>query len=393
MPARLSLAVLAVLAAAALAAPAPASAAATLGQTGTGGGSCSAGSARAQVASAAPRYTVELYGVITQLRTAAPVAGVRLHVLRPRGGNAYAVLASAPVAAGSGIVAAPVRVPVQPGDVLGLSTSADLPNCLVPGGGSSDVTATGSSPGASDPEVTLAGTSGGRLNVAATLEPDADGDAHGDETQDRCPDDPTRTAQECSADLLVTQVPVEREVERDDVNVIAINVRNAGTSLARDVRVTAALPPGLQLLSATPSSGGCAQGSPLDCTLPAIPAGGTGQVVAVVRAVATGVKTLTTAADSSTPDPNPANNTAEVEFDVRPRRAVVQPGAFCRVPRLLGLSRTAARRALEAAGCRLGLTTRRRFPSGRYSRVKRQSIPARTRVATGTRVNVVLRAR
>lgn len=394
MSPRLALAALAALAAVSLAAPPFASAATTLGQTGTGGGSCPAGSARAQVASAAPRYTVDAPGVITELRTVAPAAGVRLHVLRPRGGNAYAVLASAPIPAGGGLVAAPVRVPVQPGDVLGLSTGAEpLPNCLVPGDGSGDVLAAGPSPGAGETGVTLASTAGGRLNLAATLEPDADADGYGDESQDLCPDDATRTAQACSADLLVTQLPVEDDVERDDVNVIAILVRNTGTSLARDVRVTAALPPGLQLVTASPSSGGCAPGAPLDCTLPSIRAGGTGQVLAVVRAVTTGTKTLTAAATSPTPDPNGGNNTSVIEFDVRARRSVVRPGSFCRVPRLTGLTRTSARRALEAAGCRLGTTSRRRFPSGGYLRVKRQSIPAFTRVATGTRVNVTLRGR
>ena len=234
---------------------------------------------------------------------------------------------------------------------------------------------------------------GAELLLSADVEPDADRDGFGDETQDRCPDDRTRTGQACSADLLVTQLPVENEVERDDVNVITILVRNNGSSLARDVRVTAPMPPGLQLVATTPSSGGCAAGAPLDCTLPSIPPGGAGSVLAVVRATSTGRKTVTATAASPTPDPNGDNNSSTLEFDVGPRRAVVQPGAFCRVPRLLGLTRTAARRALQAAGCRLGLTSRRRFRSGGFSRVKLQSIPTRVRVATGTRVNIVLRRR
>jgi uncharacterized repeat protein (TIGR01451 family) len=143
----------------------------------------------------------------------------------------------------------------------------------------------------------------GALNVAATLEPDGDSDGFGDETQDRCGDDPTRTTQPCSADLLVTQLPVETDIERDDVNVITIFVRNNGTSLARDVRVTAPLPPGLQLIAATPSSGTCAAGAPLDCTLPTIATGATGYVLAVVRATSTGDKAFTATAASRRPTP------------------------------------------------------------------------------------------
>ncbi len=383
-----------------LAVPASASAAVSLGQTARAGLGCDGNAAIAQTASGAPEYTVRIAGVITELRTEdVAVAGRRLHVFRPRGSNSYAVLASAPVTPGSGVVRVPVRVPVQPGDVLGLSTGPTPdphPNCQIPGSNAStrDVVAyRNTAPAPDSGEVTLTDADIGRLNVAATLEPDGDSDGFGDETQDQCGDDPTRTAQPCSADLLVTQLPVETDIERDDVNVITIFVRNNGTSLARDVRVTAPLPPGLQLVTATPSSGTCAAGAPLDCTLPTVATGATGYVLAVVRATSTGDKAFTATATSRTPDPNEANNSSTLQFDVKARRSVVSPGAFCRVPRLLGLSRTSARRALEAAGCRLGLTSRRRFRSGRVSRVKLQSIPARVRVATGTRVNITLRRR
>ena len=182
-------------------------------------------------------------------------------------------------------------------------------------------------------------------------------------------------------------------MERDDVNVITIAVRNNGSSIARDVRVVEPLPPGVQLVATSPSTGGCAGGAPVDCTFPAILPGATGTVLVVIRAVSTGEKTLTATASSPTPDPNGVNNAAELRFDVAARRTLVAPGTFCRVPRLTGLSRTAARSALEAAGCRLGRTSRKRYRSGRFSRVKVQSIPAGTRVETRTRVNITLRRR
>ena len=131
----------------------------------------------------------------------------------------------------------------------------------------------------------------------------------------------------------------------------------------------------------------------MDCTFPAILPGATTGVLVVVKTTSTGRKTLTANVSSPTPDPNGANNSASIEFDVNARRSVIAPGAFCRVPRLSGLTRTSARRALEAAGCRLGRTARKRFRTGRYSRVRLQSIPAGTRVATRTRVNITLRRR
>ena len=382
--------------AALLALPASAGAATSLGQTALGGAPCDAGAAFAQIAAGAPGYEVRTGGVITELRTEGVSGdGNKLHVLRPRGSDAYTVLGSAPVAANPGLVKAAVRIPVQPGDVLGMSTAATPdphPNCTLPGsGGAGNIITyrtTGPAPDAGD--VTLDNADAGRLNVAASLEPDADGDGFGDETQDRCPSDATRSSQDCSADLVVTLDPVERQLEREDVNVVVAAVRNNGTSPASNVRIRASFPSGLQLVAASPISGGCGGGTALDCTFPSIAPGTSALVLVVVRAVTVGSKQFEANVSSPTPDPNAANNTAEVTFEVEQRRAVTQPGAFCRVPRLLGLSRAAAKRALVAAGCRLGATLRQ-GPRVRM-RVRRQHIPAGVRVATGTRVGITLRS-
>jgi uncharacterized repeat protein (TIGR01451 family) len=386
--------------AATLAVPAAAPAAITLGQTAKGGDPCNANAVWAQVDASAPGYEVPSAGVITELRTE-DLQGddTKLQVFRPRGNGSYTVLGSAPVKAGTGIVAAKVRIAVQPGDTIGFSTATapdPHPNCTIPGSGNvSNVVAFRTGGQAPEKgEVTLDSGDVGRLNVAATLEGDNDGDGFGDETQDVCSDDATKTGQQpCSADVVVSQVAVETEVERDDVDVLTIFVRNNGTSIARNVRVTESMPPGVQLVATTPSAGGCAAGAPLDCTIPALIPGATASVFVVVKLVSTGGKSLTANAASPTPDPNGANNGATVEFDVAARRSVVAPGTFCRVPKLTGLSRTAARRALEAAGCRLGRTSRRRFRSGRFSRVRLQSIPAHIRVAAGTKVSITLRKR
>ena len=394
LPPRIALAALAVL----LALPAAAPAATTLGQTGTGGDPCDANATLAQIAGSAPEYEVRGPGVITELRTEGVTgSGNELHVFRPRGNQAFTVLASAPVAENAGLVRVPVRVPVQAGDVLGMSTAAlpdPHPNCTISGiGGADNVIAfrtTGPAPESGD--VTLDDADAGRLNVAATLEPDGDGDGFGDETQDRCPSDGART-DDCSADILLTQTPVENEMERDDVNVLVIVARNNGSSPARDVRIVESFPAGLQLVAATPTSGGCAGGPTLDCTLPSVAAGSAGSIFVVVKAVSVGRKEMSATASSPTPDPISSNNTVETAFEVNARRSVVEPGAFCRVPRLFGLTRSAARKSLEAAGCRLGRVNRRRFRSGRFARVRLQSIPAFTRVATRTRVHITLRRR
>jgi hypothetical protein len=71
-----------------------------------------------------------------------------------------------------------------------------------------------------------------------------------------------------------------------------------------------------------------------------------------------------------------------------PGPRVVVPGALCTVPSLRGLSLAAATTRLTQAGCRRGAVRGKR--SSR-ARVRSQTIPARTRVATGTTVGVSLR--
>ena len=46
-----------------------------------------------------------------------------------------------------------------------------------------------------------------------------------------------------------------------------------GRASARDVRIVEPIPHGLQLVTTTPTSGGCAGGAPVDCTLPTVAAG------------------------------------------------------------------------------------------------------------------------
>jgi beta-lactam-binding protein with PASTA domain len=63
------------------------------------------------------------------------------------------------------------------------------------------------------------------------------------------------------------------------------------------------------------------------------------------------------------------------------------------VPKLTGLSRSAAKLVLEAATCRLGNATRQRQRKGTTqgnALVRRQSRKAGTEWPAGTRVNVVL---
>ncbi|HEX8206868.1 MAG TPA: PASTA domain-containing protein [Solirubrobacteraceae bacterium] len=145
--------------------------------------------------------TIPADGVVTSFRTAhAGEAGVPFlfRVFRPSG-SGFASVARIPAEVGADLGAsAPARVAVHAGDRLGLSkTRGNELGCMFAGTQSSDavVKTAFDDPGGPIPlGVKLDGV---LPNVAATLEPDADGDGFGDETQDGCPADAARQG-ECA---------------------------------------------------------------------------------------------------------------------------------------------------------------------------------------------------
>jgi len=117
----------------------------------------------------------------------------QVKLMRPAGGNAYTVAEQTTIEVGTGMNVASVKMQAQPGDRLALHglpfTYAEAPvegyefYCNSPesvlGGSVGDI-ALGAT--TEIPEVLK-----GRLPLAATIEPDADNDGFGDETQDKCP--------------------------------------------------------------------------------------------------------------------------------------------------------------------------------------------------------------
>ena len=153
-------------------------------------------------------YTVPFNGVISswsfQTGSLAPEI-VRLKVGRVIPGSDLSAVQTdlsitgesiSQVPSASSLNSFPTRVPVKQGDFLGIFLGGD---------GSVQCSDAGSSAGYrdhySDSEVlagssaTFTGESDGQIEVAAVLEPDADQDGFGDETQDQCPSDPATRGQ------------------------------------------------------------------------------------------------------------------------------------------------------------------------------------------------------
>ena len=127
----------------------------------------------------------------------ASVSPLKLKVARPAGGDLFTIVGQDELRTPTANVlnTYPVRIPVQAGDVIGETNTADY-KCQreAPGYAYHFL--------AADPAVgsVEAYDSGGlgQLDLSARLEPDADNDGFGDETQDCDPADPSR-AEDCAA--------------------------------------------------------------------------------------------------------------------------------------------------------------------------------------------------
>jgi hypothetical protein len=147
---------------------------------------------------AALPLTAPVSGVITKVKTnlAIPVpfaVPTLIKVLRPVSGTTYTLIAESTVNANPGTTTADVRMPVLAGDRLGLRGLPFIFEGTPIPGLSAYCDLAGSQLGASMTDVppgsniTFTPAVEGRVPIAAVVEPDADNDGYGDETQDLCP--------------------------------------------------------------------------------------------------------------------------------------------------------------------------------------------------------------
>jgi hypothetical protein len=131
-------------------------------------------------------------GVVTRWRvnTIAAVGGMaeKLKVLRGTPDNSQVIGESAVESLTATQNIFETRISVQAGDRLGVYGSAGFFLCTGGGGDAIGAYAGDVPVGSNGGPAT--GPVAGRLAVSAFLEPDADGDQYGDETQDRCPQNP-----------------------------------------------------------------------------------------------------------------------------------------------------------------------------------------------------------
>ena len=186
--------------------PAPASAATTVGQAPPSAGTsfdCNPGmGAQLSVASGVPYAVPSGGGVITRWRSAA-TGTVALQVFR-QSGSTHTLIAEDQRTVGGNLTEFEVRIPVAGFDQIGLKMPAPVQGCLFQTVNAGDIIGVAPN-GPVGSTVTFSEAAGFRFNVAADVEPDADNDDFGDETQDGCPTDASQQTDCIAPETTITK--------------------------------------------------------------------------------------------------------------------------------------------------------------------------------------------
>jgi hypothetical protein len=194
---------------------APASAAITIGQTFTPTIDCGNPDTWTQSSSpaAGPSYAAPSAGVITSWSNQAVAVAetIKFKVARRAGGpDDFTIVGQSGVQTmtPNTLNTFPTRIPVRAGDTIGFFHS----------GGPCAVAATGAATRYANPEAdvgpgptqTYLPGLASKLDVSAQLEPDADDDGFGDQTQDQCPTDVTRQTECVPPETTITKQPTAK---------------------------------------------------------------------------------------------------------------------------------------------------------------------------------------
>lgn len=153
-------------------------------------------------------------GVVTKMKVnligGAPTFPVSLKVLREIAPNTVQIVGEANGTIGAGASSIDARIPIQAGDRLGFFSPSSFGAIICEEGGGGSIV--GIFEGGGTPGGTATFGSGPapiRVPVFASIEPDADNDGFGDETQDACPQS-AATQVACPAVTLSTTKQVKK---------------------------------------------------------------------------------------------------------------------------------------------------------------------------------------
>jgi uncharacterized repeat protein (TIGR01451 family) len=156
-----------------------------------------------------------------------------------------------------------------------------------------------------------------RVLVQGTIEPDADGDHYGDETQDGCPGDAAHHSGLCAADVSIAMSAAPNPAAAGVDLTYTLTAKNESAGPASGVAISDVLPAGATFVSASSTKAACSGAPNVSCSIATLPAGDSAVVTIVVRPSSAGTL-MNTATVSSGGDPNAANNSSSTTIGVLP---------------------------------------------------------------------------
>jgi hypothetical protein len=303
----------------------PALAAVELGEvappgTGDTGSASVTNEIQLSTASTSPSYAAPSNGVITSWRvnagTATGLAELKVYRSTATSNQFRIVGVSGPQTVMPGSINSfQTRIPVLARDRLGLKVNGNT--VVNHPGAENDVIAFIADGNSGDTVSTSVSGGPVRINVAATLEPDRDGDGFGDETQDGCPTDAASQGL-CAADVAATLTAAPANALRRGQVTYIFTARNTNAAnAARNVRAQIVLPPHVRVRAGGVSNPLCERGRSdgrdrLDCTFAELPGGSSMTVSIVARARTVGEGLAEASISSETVDANGENDAASV---------------------------------------------------------------------------------
>ena len=157
-----------------------------------------------------------------------------------------------------------------------------------------------------------------KADVSAVVEPDADNDGFGDESQDSCTTDASVHSGPCPVDVSIVKTVSDGAQQGSNLTYTLAVKNNSAINPADGLTVTDPLPAGLAFVSSSAGQGSCVGGANVSCGLGTLAPQQETTVTIVATPTASGPLTNTASVTTTSSDTDTANNSSTAATIVAP---------------------------------------------------------------------------